>query len=177
MRTWIAIVCLAACGDGGTPMEQSCSGEAVPNCLPYELSSIVSAEVTPSGLVIDDPSVMVDIRIQLDTCDAAPSPHEITMRLRTLSSDDAGSGTSLLDLLTLRDDGRTEGDAVAGDGLIEVSVPSPFIGSMIPASQNVALRFVSRGLPDCSGAMCVGGTCRSDALEIPFRTGRRFVAE
>lgn len=171
---WMAIALLCAACDPGTPFEQSCAGEAIVNCRPHEYSIIDSIEVSPSGLEIDDPGIPVSIRIRLSRCAQAPTNHEITMRLRTLSADDAGSGGSLLDLLTLRDDGRTEGDSVAGDGMIDIEVPSPFIGSMIPENQDVALRFVSRALAECDGpGGCVGGTCRSEAFEIPFRTGAR----
>lgn len=158
----------AAC-DPGTELEQSCRGEAVPNCLPYELAQITSVEVGPSGVRVGDPAARVMFRVAFDRCPGLDRHHEVTVQLR--------DGEQLQDLLTLADDGR-DGDAMAGDGLIEKEVGNPFIGPMIPSSRTVELRFQTRVPPRCSPDRpdCVGGTCRSEVYTQPYVLGPRFMA-
>ena len=169
----LTLALLAAIGcDDGTLLEQSCSGEAVPNCLPYEYARMVSAEVTPQALPIDALGEELTFRVVFDKCERAPRPHRVPVVMR-VGGDDAGAGASVVALTTLADDG-TAGDAVAGDGVIEVSVPNPFFGlNGVPANADVVLGFQARIPMDCSSGACVGGTCQSEALEVPYRTGTR----
>ena len=159
---------LAACGSS-EPFERSCNGKAVPNCLPYELSILESATLEPSMVTIEDPTERVDVRIQLMRCEMLDRAHEVTIEMR--------AGTEemprILDLVTVRDDGM-DGDVEARDGLIEKTIENPFFGAEIPANRDVFLRFQARAPADCSSGMCIGGTCRSETLEVPYRTGMRF---
>tara|TARA_B100001750_G_scaffold115905_1_gene91841 strand:- start:576 stop:1109 length:534 start_codon:yes stop_codon:yes gene_type:complete len=167
----LALAVVLGCGSDGTTLEQSCAGETVPNCLPYEYAEIVSAEVTPERLPLDALGEELSIRVVFDKCDAAPRAHSVPLVVR-VGGDDEGAGASLVTLLQLRDDGETDGDAVAGDGIIDVSVPNPFFDSTgVPANTDVFLRFQTRMPPDCSSGTCIGGTCQSEVLEIPYRTG------
>lgn len=171
LKWTLACVLLGACST--TPdFEASCAGEAVTNCLPFEASIIESATVTPDAVIVDDLTETVAIRVQLSICPDSPRPHEVVLELRAGEGEDA----RLIELLMLRDDGMTEGDTMAGDGLIDVDVVNPFIGMRVPTNQDVFLRFTARSPADCSSGTCRGGTCRSDELEIPYRTGSRFMA-
>lgn len=166
----IACAILGACSS--TPdFEASCAGEAVTNCLPFEASIIESASVTPDGVRVDDLSMRVEVRIELSICPDAPRPHEVAMELRTGEGEDQ----RVVQLLMLRDDGMTEGDSMASDGLIDVDIVNPFMGMQVPDNEDVFLRFTARAPADCSSGMCRGGTCRSEEFEIPYRTGVRFM--
>ncbi len=163
----LASLWLGACSS--TDFETNCEGETVTNCLPYEASMIQSAMVTPEAPTLEDTSVMVRFQLAMNICPRAPRPHEVTVRMRIGDGDEG----QLIDIITLRDDGRTEGDETAQDGLIDVEVVNPFLNRAIPANEDVFLRFVARSPQDCSSGMCFGGTCRSEGFEIPFRTGSR----
>lgn len=170
-RNLLATACLfaLACGgEGGTDLERSCRGRAVPNCLPYELSELTEATVTPSGVRVGDPSVDVTFRIAFDRCPDLDRGHQVTVQIL--------DEERLLDLITLSDDGLG-GDAMAGDGLIEKTVGNPFIGTEVPAGRTVTLRFQTRAFADCSTGTCFGGTCRSEVLEVPYALGTRFEPE
>ncbi|MFK8001378.1 MAG: hypothetical protein AB8H86_17415 [Polyangiales bacterium] len=168
---WIlACAVLGACST--TPdFEVNCAGEVVTNCLPFEASIIESASVTPDAVVVDDLTERLAIRVQLSICPDSPRPHEVVLELRS----GEGEGARLIELLMLRDDGMTEGDSMAGDGLIDVDLVNPLIGMRVPENEDVFLRFTARSPADCSSGTCRGGTCRSDELEIPYRTGPRFM--
>lgn len=172
MRAWILVASLSFACSSSEPFERSCNGKTVPNCLPYELSIIESASLSPEEVTIEDPAMMVDLRIQLMRCEMLDRAHEVTIEMR------AGSEESprILDLVTVRDDGM-DGDAAAMDGLIEKTIENPFFGAEIPSNSEVFLRFQARAPADCSGAMCIGGTCRSETLEVPYRTGPRLDPE
>lgn len=167
----LALVALTVGCDPGTVLQQSCDGESVPNCLPYEYAEITSVEVGPSGVRVGDPAARVMFRIAFDRCSGLDRNHEVTVQLR--------DGEQLQDLLTLEDDGL-DGDAMAGDGLIEKEVENPFIGPMIPSSRTVELRFQTRVRPRCDfpdrPGECVGGNCRSEVFTLPYALGPRFMA-
>lgn len=169
---------LVGCDDGGAPLERSCRGQAVPNCLPYEYSVVTEASLSPSGVMIDDPTAMVDVRVRLSNCgEDTPLGHEVAVRALAPSSSgltDAGPRDSVFDLLSVRDDGETYGDTVAKDGLIEVTVPNPFVGPEALVNQDLVLRFMPAAPAQCSGGACIGGTCQGEVLEVPYRTGGRF---
>ena len=135
MRVAVLMLSLAACSSS-EPFERSCNGKTVPNCLPYELSIIESASLSPEEVTIEDPLMMVDVRVQLMRCEMLDRAHEVTIEMR--------AGTEemprILDLVTVRDDGM-DGDAVAMDGLIEKTIENPFFGAEIPANSDVFLRF------------------------------------
>ena len=171
MRTLVALAVLAGCGSS-EPLERSCSGKTVPNCLPYELSIIESASLMPDGVTIEDPTENVDVRIQLMHCDMLDRPLEVTIEMRVGTEEEP----RIIDLVTVRDNGE-DGDAAAMDGLIEKTIENPFFGAEIPANSDVFLRFQARAPADCSGPMCIGGTCRSDEIEVPYRTGARLDPE
>ena len=171
LRLLPALLLLGAC-DSST-LEQSCSGEAVPNCLPYEYAEITSVEVTPSGLPVDALDQELTFRVEFDKCDAAPRPHVVPVVMRVGGENDAGSGATLVTLVELRDDG-SDGDAEAQDGVITTSVPNPFFGIReVPPNTDVTLVFQTRMPADCSSGTCLGGTCRSPELAVPYRTGPR----
>ena len=168
---WTLVCALLGACSSTPDFEASCAGEAVTNCLPFEASVINAASVSPAGVRVDDLSEMVSIRIEFSICPDAPRPHEVTVELR------AGEGEDIrvIELLLLRDDGMTEGDSMASDGLIDVDVVNPFLGMRVPESEDVFLRFTVRAPADCTSGTCRGGTCRSEEFEIPYRTGVRFM--
>ena len=161
-----AAACALACGPE-TEFERNCAGEAVPNCLPREISIIEVATAEPS-VMVDDPEARVRFHVELSRCETAPRAHEVGVQIQTM-----GDSPRIFDVITLRDDGR-EGDAEANDGVIDKDLGNPFIGSELPDNTDVFLRFQSRGLPDCTGATCIGGTCTSERVLVEYRLGRRF---
>jgi hypothetical protein len=165
---------MGGCSDG-TRLEQSCSGNTVPNCLPYEYSIVQQAELEPPGLDVDDASQMAEVLVVMDTCGKdAPRPHEVAVRARTESMvglGDAGARPSIFNLVTLRDDGNTHGDAEAKDGRIDVTIPNPFVGTEVPSGTEVMLRFEPLAPAQCEGGECFGGTCRGESKSIPYTTG------
>ena len=165
------IFLLCACSE--SKLEQSCSGDGVTDCLPYEYAEIVSASMTPENVPIDTLGEEVNIRVVFDKCERAPRPHVVPVVMRVGGLDDAGSDARLVNLLELRDDGMN-GDETPMDGVIDVTVPNPFFGIRdVPSNSNVTLQFQTRMPADCSSGSCIGGTCRSPEFEIPYRTGRR----
>lgn len=164
---------LASCGEDPIH-ERSCAGEAVTNCLPYEYAEMVSAEVSPDGIPLNAPDQVMTFHVVFDKCADAPRPHTVPVTLRVdggTTAPDAGEGSTLIELVTLRDDGEGV-DAVAQDGVIDAELPNPFFGIRgVPASEAIVLRFRTRAPPDCSSGTCVGGTCQSEHIEIPYRTG------
>jgi hypothetical protein len=143
--------------------------------LPFEYSRVTAASVEPERIPVDDPTETLQLRVDLATCEEdAPEPHEVAVSAR-LDNDsglgDGGVAPTVFDLLTLRDDGRTEGDAMAKDGVIDVEVTSPFIGGQAFPNREIVLRFEPRAPAQCGDAGCIGGTCRGEPLEIEYQTG------
>ena len=153
------------------PFERSCSGETVPNCLPFEFSIVEMASVEPERISVDDPSKMADVHIEFARCERFERPHEVSLQLRT-NNDDA---PRIFDLITLRDDGQ-DGDITPRDGIIQKTIENPFFGSELPVNQKVWLRFRVRAPADCSSGTCKGGTCLSEVFEVPYEMGSRFDA-
>jgi len=152
----------SGCGDD-PPLERSCGGETVGNCRAYEYAVVTEASVTPDGISPGDPAVRAQVHVVLDTCgEQAPMPHRILVRglASRVGLPDAGPSTMVFTLADLRDDGSTDGDAVAKDGIVDVTLDNPFFD--LPASTDVLLRFEPR-IDLCSG----------EALEVPYRTGPR----
>lgn len=178
LRTLLICLALASAACTGSDLEESCSGELVTNCLPYEYSVITSAEITPAAVELDDPMATVDIRVTFDKCDRAPFPHEIIVRAvsETGMIDEMGDPVvTVVNLTTLSDDGETHGDPTAQDGTITATVPNIFVGPRLSANKEIAVRFESRAPSNCTSGMCVGGTCRGPSFEIPYRIGPRFM--
>ncbi len=161
--------CLAAAFSCGpeTDFERNCAGETVPNCLPREISIVEVATLTPDRVVVDDRDARIQIHVELSRCSDPPRRHEVGIQMLTL-----GDSPRIFDILTVRDDGEM-GDAVADDGVIDKDLGNPFIGPELPDGVDVNLSFQSRGLPDCTGEMCFGGTCTSERMLVPYRLGRR----
>ncbi len=162
----------------GSDLEESCAGELIPNCLPYEYSVITGATISPEAVELDNPMAAVDFRVTFDKCDAAPFPHEIIVRAisETGMIDEMGEPiVSIVNLTTLLDDGESNGDPVAQDGVIEASVPNVFVGPRLSAREEITVRFDSRAPANCTTGTCLGGTCRGPSFEMPYRIGARFV--
>ncbi|MEM6955472.1 MAG: hypothetical protein AAF411_04925 [Myxococcota bacterium] len=147
----------------------SCGGAAITNCLPFEASVITEATAEPNELTLDDLSENLRVQLRFDVCEQNPRPHEVAVAVRIGEGEEA----QVVDILTLRDDGRN-GDATASDGEIDVEVVNPFVNPLLPTRENVFLRFQVRSTRDCSSGTCVGGTCVSELFEIPYRTGTRL---
>jgi len=156
---------LVGCGDDASLLARSCAGEAVPNCRAYEYSRVTEAQLLPEGLEIGDVGADAMFHVRLETCGASsPAPHEVIVQLlatRGSAATDGGSSLMVFMLGSLRDDG-TAGDAMAGDGVIDHTVPNPLI-SAIPPSSDVVLRFEPRAGPSCVG----------EGVEVAYRTGMR----
>jgi len=158
-----AAVASAGCGDSGAPFDRSCAGEAVPNCRPFEYSRASDGSLTPAAIETGDPTADATFHVRLETCGtSSPTPHEVVVKLlATRGGLDGGDSLMVFTIATLRDDG-TSGDAVAGDGVIDQTFPSP-LDSAIPPNADVTLSFEPRA------ALCVG-----DAVEVPYHTGAHF---
>lgn len=167
---------LVGCGGEGEPLDRSCRGKAVPNCLPFEFSIVEEATLEPEGLEIGNFDAVARLRIRLLGCgEDTPMPHQVDISAIAQSTDpfsDAGTSESRFSLITVRDNGETFGDAVARDGLIDVEIPNPFAGPSVPANTDLLLRFVPSTGSRCSGAICT--SCTGVPFELMYRTGDRF---
>jgi len=76
---------------------------------------------------------------------------------------DAGSDGNQFMLGMVADDG-TNGDAVAGDGVIDAVIGNPFT-SHVPGDAALTLEFTPHAEPHCDGTQ----------LEIPYTTGPTYV--
>ena len=160
------LLACTGCGDE-TALERSCGGEAVPDCRPYEYAVVTAASLEPDRVMVGDPTAMLRVHVEMDLCgERAPGPHQVVVRALAQGSGgvpDAGSSERLYDLEELVDDGSTFGDETAQDGVIDVVLPSFFIGD-VPTDTEMTLRFT----PQLN-------TCEGELFELPYRTGPRFV--
>lgn len=155
----LALVLVVGCES--TPLEQSCGGAEVDLCGPREWADLTSASLEPAELPVADFSVTAHIRVEMAACDDAPAPHVVDLSvLAPVELPDGGTPLRVMNLLTL-EDGR-DGDAVLGDGIIDVEVPNPFLAT-VPAETDLTLRFSVRSTTP--------GGCSSGAIELPYRTG------
>lgn len=157
----LAATALAACSTDD--LEASCDGEAVDECLPYTYAIVRSASVEPDRIKPGDPSPesIAHIRVEYDSCrSSAPGNHRISLSALTSRAafPDASASLMLIDLDTLPDDGMTNGDEVARDGIVDVNVANPFFD--LPPDTTVTLRFAPQLMS------CTGG-----AHEIEYTTG------
>jgi len=171
----VALLALSACSSGsGDPLKRSCNGRAVSSCLPFEYTAVRSATLEPSGLDVGDLLTRARVHLELETCGAdAPGTLVVTVTAVTTADDpfsDGGRGEGHFPLLELRDDGMN-GDAVAGDDVIDKGVPNPFDNRLLPPNTELILRFEPQRTATCSGGSCTGGTCAGTAFELPYRTG------
>lgn len=165
-----ALCCVFVLGCAeGTDFERSCDGEAIDNCLPFEFTVIKSVSFGPENVKVNDPNARVMVSVEFERCEEAPLPHEFSIR--------GLKNESLFDVVSLRDDGMSEGDMVAEDGLINVEIANPFFGDTIPRSSEVTLRAQVRAPADCTSGTCRGGTCRSDVFETSYSIGSEFRPE
>jgi hypothetical protein len=156
----LAFVLLVGC-ESGPPFERSCGGAEVDLCGPREWADLSNASLEPPELPVADFSLTSHIRVELAACDDAPAPHVVELSvLAPVEVDGGGAPLRVMNLLTL-EDGR-DGDAVAGDGIIDVEVSNPFLAT-VPAETDVTLRFSAR-------STTLGG-CTSGVIELPYRTG------
>lgn len=152
--------------DNRRPLERSCAGEVVGPCAPYAYAEIVEAELTPTQLSVGNFDLNAQVHVRLTNCGAnTPVGHAVHMQalvMRSSSLDDAGTSTMVFDLGTVYDDG-TSGDAVAMDGMIDVTIPNPF-SSEYPPNTEITIRFTPRASLACEGT----------SLEVPYEIGPRF---
>ncbi|NOY90468.1 MAG: hypothetical protein GXP55_04600 [Deltaproteobacteria bacterium] len=170
----LGLMALSACSGSSEPMTRSCNGRAVESCLPYEYSAVRSATLEPSGLDVGDLLTRAQVHVELESCGAdAPGTLVVSVTAIARTRDplaDGGIGEGHFPLLELRDNGMN-GDAVAGDGVIDKGTPNPFDNRLLPANTDLVLRFEPQRTPTCSGGSCTGGTCAGEVFELPYRTG------
>jgi hypothetical protein len=153
-RVVLVLALLSGCE--GSPLDRSCGGNSVGLCAPYEHAEVGSASLTPAELTIADFTMEAHIVVEVARCAGAPAPHAID--LIAIVPGDAGS--QVMSLLTLED--GEDGDAISGDGDIDVTVTNPFIAT-VPPNTDLLLRFTPRSTAP--------GGCTGVAAEIPYRTG------
>jgi hypothetical protein len=163
MRWILFCVCLGACG--GDPIEQSCDGEALPSCRPFEYAIAESATADPGMLEVGDPLSEIVFHVTLRTCGAqAPDPHRVAVSAVSEGGpgglDGGAGGTRVTMLLELADDGSTFGDPTAKDGVVDATVSTPFMSSLVSPNADIRLRFTPRSR-----------SCSGEYVEIPYRTG------
>lgn len=159
----LALFLAMGCDPAGTELERSCRGAEVELCQAAEWAELSEASLTPPNLRVADFSLNAQIHVALERCEDAPALHEVDLLVVVpddMPGPDASLPVQVIHLLTLVD--GAGGDAVAGDGIIDVDVVNPFIVT-VPAETDVTLRFVAR-----SDAL---GGCTSGTAEIPYRTG------
>jgi hypothetical protein len=155
---------IAAAGCDAPPLERSCAGQDVGLCAPYEYSAVTSASIEPDELPVADFSMTAHIRVELARCDSAPALHVIDLVAIVPDEDppdgSTGEPVEVTSLITLRD--GVDGDAVAGDGVIDVEVPNPLLNT-IPTETDITLRFTPRST---APAGCTGAS-----FDVAYRTG------
>ncbi len=164
MRAYLALSLALAVGCDAPPLERSCAGQEVGLCAPYEHSVVTAASLEPDRLPVADFSRTAHIRVELARCEAAPAPHVVEL-LAIVPDEDPPDGSvgepvRVTSLLMLRD--GADGDAVEGDGVIDVEVANPLLNT-IPAEASITLRFVPRST---APAGCTGAS-----FDVPYRTG------
>jgi hypothetical protein len=165
-----AALALAACGgDDRSLLERSCDGEAVPNCRAYEYAVVTAASMSPEGVLVSDSRARVTIHVELDTCGSkAPSAHRVRVAAlgpSTAFGDGGSGGMTVIPLDDLADDGTSDGDPAARDGVIDATVDNPFFGD-VPDDTSLRIRFEPRI-----------DTCAGEALEIDYRVGPRWMPD
>lgn len=164
----------AACSSGGSDQARSCGGSAVPNCLPYEYTSVRSASIEPADLMVGQLVGRATFHVEVDTC-GDDAPGELIVAVTAVASgtdplSDGGTVDRRFPLIELRDDG-VGADMVAGDGIIDKSTPNPFDNRELPPNTELRIEFAPQRTASCSGGSCTGGTCSGDAFMLTYRTG------
>jgi hypothetical protein len=168
MRFVFLLFCLGicGCGDNRPPLVRSCDGMAVGPCAPFAYAEVDEASFLPDMLEVGDLNADAQVHLRLSTCaEASPVGHSVHIQAlvtRASTFDDGGSSTMAFDVDSVYDDG-THGDAVAKDGMVDVTIPNPFT-SVYPPNASVTLRFTPRASTACEGT----------SLEIPYRLGNRY---
>jgi hypothetical protein len=167
MRFVLFAALWTACG--GDPIEKSCNGEALPSCRPFEYAVATGATADPSEVVIGDPLSEIHFHVTLATCGAdAPDPHRVSVSAVSDGGpgglDGGSGGTRVTMLFELADDGSTFGDPIAKDGVVDATVSSPFMSSLVSPNADIRLRFEPRTR-----------SCNGEFVEIPYRTGPRWM--
>lgn len=164
MRALVPLLLIAAAACDAPPLERSCAGQEVGLCGPREYSAVTTASMEPNELPVADFSMTAHIRVELVRCDDAPAPHVVDLVAIVPNTDppdgSTGEPVRVTSLLTL-EDGRG-GDAVAGDGVIDVEIANPLLNT-IPTESDITLRFTPRST---APAGCTGGS-----FDVPYRTG------
>lgn len=152
--------------DNRLPLERSCAGEVVGPCAPFAYAEITEAALTPSELSVGNFDLDAQVHVRLSNCGAnTPVGHSVHMQalvMRSSSLEDAGVSTMVFDLGSVYDNGMN-GDAVAMDGMIDVTIQNPF-SSEFPPNSDIVLRFTPRASVACEGG----------SVEVPYELGPRF---
>jgi hypothetical protein len=179
-RGLVLAALLTACGDDvpGTPDERlraSCAGEVVEVCPAHSYAVVDAASLEPSGLRVGEVDADARVRVRMRTCGvSSPGAHAVRVDALVPTRDaDGGAGLRTASLFTLRDDGA-EGDAVARDGVIEVTRGNPFTTGF-PPDTAITLRFS----PELTVPVDTPGgrtfvACNGAPLEVPYVLGPRF---
>ncbi len=177
-RLALALVLAASSACTSTPatptpaelLAKSCAGARLDVCEPYAYAIATSGSITPDMLRIGDLAADARIQATLHTCGAAsPAAHSIRVEaLATGTVPDGGTSTRSFFLFAAEDTDR--------DGVIDVTVPSPF-DSSLPSSTPVTLRFTPRinvpvMLPD--GTISTR-SCNGASFTTPYTTGEPYM--
>ena len=150
-------------GCDNTDLGRSCGGEFVLACGPQEWAEISDAQLGPPRLTIADFAMRAQVHVELMRCADAPAAHEVEITVLVPDgepAEDGGVPVRVTQLVTVVD--GEGGDAVAGDGVIDVDIANPFVAT-IPADTDVTLRFVARST--------TARGCSSGTFELPYHTG------
>jgi len=170
MRRAVSLIALAVpaavAGCSTSDFDRSCGGEPVRSCDPYEYARVTSATIEPEEIEVDSPFEEAHVRVEYESCDSADAPpyHRITLSARVDAEGlpDAGTSTRELVLADVRDDGESDGDETAGDGVVDVTIDNPFFD--VPPEIEIVVELEPRW-----------ESCRGDAKEITYRTGAQYV--
>ncbi len=163
----LALLATAACGDGDlTPeesLDESCNGEVIPNCRPYEYAIVREASIGPENIEVGDPLATVDVRFEIDACADAPMAHAVALE----AVDESGGGVDggvtgrMTTLDTFYDDGpRDENPA---EGVFEATVENVFLSELVSPETELILTFEPRI-----------DVCRGGTVELSYRTGPAY---
>src|SRR5260221_200444 len=123
----IAALALLACSPTlDPPMTRSCRGEYVIECRPYTYATVTGASLTPSGILLNDPTMRAHVHVDFTRCDMASMP--LTVQIAAFAGgggdanipepDGGSTGARVIPLVTV-------GPADPGATSIDVMIDNP----------------------------------------------------
>ena len=156
---------LASSCAGDLTLAGSCGGDHSTTCEPYAYAEVAAATFEPAGLQPGQLAATARVHVQLRQCASMAPQHSVRIVARAVATtglEDGGADSTFM-VAEVSDDG-TNGDATAGDGVIDYVLGNPFTAAA-PASTALTLTFIPHAGAHCDGA----------SLDVPYTTGPAYV--